>query len=79
MLAAHAHDEVRVSGEQRLLSLGVPPVRAMRVGVDEFADREAVGLLGRRDLSGGRHGPLHLAVVGVNLAVPGSSPDSRRV
>jgi hypothetical protein len=38
------------SGEERLLTLGVAAVGAVRVGVEEFADCEAVGRLGRCEL-----------------------------
>jgi hypothetical protein len=48
--ALHVHDEVRVLTEERLLALGIAAIRAIRVGVNELADREAVSLLDRCDL-----------------------------
>jgi hypothetical protein len=50
-LAIHVDDEVRVFGEERLLPLGVTAIRAIRVGVYEFADREAVGLFWWRNFT----------------------------
>jgi low temperature requirement protein LtrA len=39
----HEHQEAGVLGEQAHLALGVPPVRAVRVGVDQLADGQPVG------------------------------------
>jgi hypothetical protein len=39
----HEHDEPGVGGEQRRLALGVAPVRAVGVGVDQLADGQPVG------------------------------------
>lgn len=39
----HEHQEAGVLGEQAHLALGVPPVGAVRVGVDQLADGESVG------------------------------------
>jgi hypothetical protein len=39
----HEHDEPDVFGEQSHLALGVTPVRAVGVGVDQLADGQPVG------------------------------------
>jgi hypothetical protein len=54
-LPVHVDGEDRVVGEQRFLPLGVAPVGAMRVGVEQLADRQAIGGLGRREVSVGSH------------------------
>jgi len=46
-LSFHVDDEVGVGREERLLAVGVAAVRAVRVGVDELADRQPVRGLGR--------------------------------
>ena len=46
-LAVHVDDEVGVLGEQRLLPLGVAAIGAMRVGVHELTDCQAVRELAR--------------------------------
>jgi hypothetical protein len=48
-LPVHVHDELGVVCEERLLSFGIASVGAMNVDIYELADREAVGLLSRRD------------------------------
>jgi hypothetical protein len=54
-LAVHVDGEDRVVGEQRFLSVGVAPVGAVRVGVEQLADRQAIGGLGRCEFSVGSH------------------------
>jgi hypothetical protein len=39
----HEHDEPGVVGEQRHLALGVAPVGAVGVGVDQLSDGQPVG------------------------------------
>jgi hypothetical protein len=38
----HVHNEMRVWGKERHLTLRVAPVGAMRVGLDKFADSESI-------------------------------------
>jgi hypothetical protein len=48
---------VRVLGEQRHLTVGVTPISAMRIRVDELTDCEAIGLLRWSDLDRGHNRP----------------------
>ena len=48
--AVHVDREARVDREERLLALGVAPVGAVGVGVEQLAHREPVGGLGRSEL-----------------------------
>jgi hypothetical protein len=54
-LSVHVDDKVGVLGEEGLLSLRVAAISAVRVGVDELADRQAVSLLGRCGFSVDHH------------------------
>ena len=50
-LAAHEHCEARVDGEQCFLALGVAPIRAVGVGVEELSNRESIGGFSRSHLN----------------------------
>ena len=48
VLGVHVHHEVRVRCEERHLAFRIAPIGAVRVGLDEFSDREAIrGFAGR--------------------------------
>ena len=51
--AVHVDGKAGVGCEERHLSLSVAAVGAVRVGVEQLADREAVGSLGRGELGAG--------------------------
>jgi hypothetical protein len=43
VFGVHVDDEVGIGGEEGHLSLGVPAIRAVGVGLGKLADGEAVG------------------------------------
>jgi hypothetical protein len=68
-LSLHVDEEVGVLGEERLLPLGVAAIFAVRVGIEELPDRQAVSHLCWCDLSGaGRHGHLSYWLTGFRKA-----------
>ena len=47
ILGVHVDDEVGIGGEERHLTLRIATVGAVRVGLNEFANRESIrGLIG---------------------------------
>src|SRR5689334_7509976 len=54
--AAHVDGEASAGGEQGLLPLGIAPVGAVSVGVEQLADGETVRGLGGTDLGVNGHG-----------------------
>lgn len=61
----HVDDEVGVLGEQGHLALGVAPVGAVRVGIEQFPDGEPVGGFG----AGGRWMDTHADAQVVRIGV----------
>src|SRR5260370_35858778 len=55
VFGVHVHHEVCVFGKESHLTLRVATVSAVRVGLDEFPDREAIGSFLRRDSNGLSH------------------------
>src|SRR5712675_479170 len=47
IFGVHIHHEVGVWGEERQLTLRIAAIGAMRVGLDEFPNRKAIGGFGR--------------------------------
>src|ERR1700730_11907053 len=47
ILGVHMHHEVGVRGKERHLAFRIAAIGAMRVGLDELPDREAIGGFGR--------------------------------
>src|SRR6202023_2856758 len=46
ILGVHVHDEVRVFGEQRHLTLRIAPIRTVWVRLDQLSDGKALGGFG---------------------------------
>jgi hypothetical protein len=71
----HENVERGVLGEERHLSLGIPSIGAMGIGVDQFADRETVGRLLRKVQACGELGLVaDLSRSGFQLRDAGSRP-----
>jgi hypothetical protein len=73
-LAVHVDGKAGVDGEQRLLRFSVATVGAVGVGVEELADGETVGGLGRRELGvdGHERKPSERCNVGSLAVIPGA-------
>src|SRR5580692_3560765 len=51
IFGVHVHHKMRICGEKRHLALRIAPVGAMRIGLDEFPDSEAIRGFFRGDRS----------------------------
>jgi hypothetical protein len=60
IFAVHIHHEVGVRGEERHLTFRIATIRAVRIGLDELADRETIGGFGGGDGDVLAHGRVSL-------------------